>query len=84
MVGVYSPTLSPWLAWTSYGLGALLPQVSCIDLMTAGCTPKATAFKPSLAVEDFLVKGFSLFLEDDIIKLAPMITENPLFQYKQI
>ena len=21
MVGVYSPTLSPWLAWTSYGLG---------------------------------------------------------------
>ena len=22
MVGVYSPTLSPWLAWTSYGLGA--------------------------------------------------------------
>ena len=20
MVGVYSPTLSPWLAWTSYGL----------------------------------------------------------------
>ena len=23
MVGVYSPTLSPWLAWTSYGLVAL-------------------------------------------------------------
>ena len=27
MVGVYSPTLSPWLAWTSYGLAYMLPSV---------------------------------------------------------
>ena len=28
MVGVYSPTLSPWLAWTSYGLAPLLTAIT--------------------------------------------------------
>ena len=28
MVGVYSPTLSPWLAWTSYGLAIPLMETT--------------------------------------------------------
>ena len=38
MVGVYSPTLSPWLAWTSYGLGWRLKWA---------CIPRAPHTGPS-------------------------------------
>ena len=38
MVGVYSPTLSPWLAWASFGIGWLqsnlnqLTQLPLVDI----------------------------------------------------
>ena len=36
MVGVYSPTLSPWLAWTSYGLEQKLHVASPYSHTAAG------------------------------------------------
>ena len=71
MVGVYSPTLSPWLAWTSYGLSGIsplrflggvssLPSTRSVPDTTQGSTNKRLHGEKKDGVRCNLIKAIRL------------------------